>query len=34
VAIDVPLMVFVAVLPETQELVIPTPGANRSTQEP
>jgi hypothetical protein len=34
VAIDVPLIVFVAVVPVCQALVIATPGASRSTQEP
>jgi hypothetical protein len=34
VAIDVPLIVLVAVGPVCQALVIATPGANRSTQEP
>ncbi len=34
VAIDVPLIVLVAVVPVCQALVIPTPGAKRSTQEP
>jgi hypothetical protein len=34
VAIDVPLMVLVAVVEVYQSLVMPTPGANRSTQLP